>query len=177
VAWDSTDPERNELFGEPGTEGCSAASTHTKATLKICPRKMGPVTLLTWNHACSTGVEAMDDQHGVLLDTLNELRLALVHGRSRDEVNEGLNRLIELTRLHFSSEEKLLEQQGYPGAAEHRGAHQRLLAQIEEAAHRAQHSNELHMHSLLLFLRDWYMNHVESLDHQYGAWLNERGIA
>jgi hemerythrin len=138
---------------------------------------MGPVTLLTWNHACSTGVKAMDDQHGVLLDTLNELRLALAHGRGRDEIGEGLNRLIELTRLHFASEERLLEQQGYPGTAEHRSAHQRLLVQIEEAAHRAQHSDELHMHSLLLFLRDWYMNHVENLDHQYGAWLNERGIA
>jgi hemerythrin len=43
--------------------------------------------------------------------------------------------------------------------------------------HRAQHSDELHMHSLLLFLSDWYTNHVENLDHQYGAWLNERGIA
>ena len=47
------------------------------------------MTFLTWNHACSTGVKAMDDQHGVLMDTLNELRLALVHGRGRDQVSEA----------------------------------------------------------------------------------------
>ena len=119
----------------------------------------------------------MDDQHGVLMDTLNELRLALVRGRGRDEVNEGLNRLIELTRMHFSNEERLLEQQGFPGVAEHRVAHQRLLTEIEDAAHRAQHTDELHLHSLLVFLRDWYLNHVEVMDHKYGEWLNERGIA
>lgn len=134
------------------------------------------MTLLTWNHACPIGVKAMDDQHGVLMDTLNELRLALVHGRARDEVSELLNRLIEFTRMHFSSEERLLEQHGYPGAAAHRDEHQRLLRQVEEAALRTQQNDDLHMQSLLLFLREWYLNHVEELDHQYGAWLNERGI-
>ena len=135
------------------------------------------MTLLTWNHASSTGVKAMDDQHGILMDTLNDLRLALVHGSGRDQVCDGLNRLIEFTRMHFSNEERLLEQTGYPGVAEHRDAHQRLLGQIEDAALRAQHNDEVHMRSLLLFLRDWFTMHVEDLDRQYGKWLNERGIA
>jgi hemerythrin-like metal-binding protein len=135
------------------------------------------VTPLTWNHASLIGVKAMDDQHGVLMDTLNEIRLALVHGRGRDQVNEALNRLIEFTRMHFSCEERLLEQHGYPGVAEHRDAHRRLLSQIEEAASHAHHDDELHMQSMLLFLRDWYFDHVEGLDRQYSAWLNERGIA
>ena len=30
------------------------------------------VALLTWNHACMIGVRAMDDQHGILMDTLND---------------------------------------------------------------------------------------------------------
>jgi hemerythrin len=135
------------------------------------------VTLLTWNHACSIGVKAMDDQHGVLMDTLNDLRLTLVQGRGRDQVSEGLNRLIEFTRMHFTSEEHLLEQHGFPGLAEHRKAHQRLLAEIEEAAVHAQHNDDLHTGSMLIFLRDWHMKHVDDLDQKYGAWLNARGIA
>lgn len=119
----------------------------------------------------------MDDQHGVLMDTLNEIRLALVNGRGRDQVSEALNRLIEFTRMHFCCEERLLEQHGYPGMAEHRNAHQRLLTQIEEAANRAHHEDELHMRSMLVFLRDWYLEHVEGLDQQYSAWLNQRGIS
>jgi len=49
------------------------------------------VTLLTWNHTCSVGVKAMDDQHGILMDTINELRLALVHGGGRDQVSGFLS--------------------------------------------------------------------------------------
>jgi hemerythrin len=135
------------------------------------------VTLLTWNHACAVGVKAMDEQHAVLMDTLNEIRLALVYGTGREQVNEGLSRLIEFTRMHFASEEQLLEKHAFPGSAEHRKAHQKLLAQIEEAALRTQHNDELHMQSILLFLRDWYMSHIEDFDSQYGAWLNTRGIS
>src|ERR1035438_8962220 len=78
------------------------------------------VTLLTWNHACTVGVRAMDDQHGILMDTMNELRLALVHGSGREPVSELLDRLIEFTRMHFSSEEQLMEQSSFPSLPEHR---------------------------------------------------------
>jgi hemerythrin len=123
------------------------------------------------------GVKAMDEQHAVIMDTLNDIRLALVHGTGRDQVSEGLNRLIEFTRMHFASEEHLLEEHAFPGAAEHRHAHQKLLTQIEDASMRTQHNDELRMGSILMFLRDWYINHIEGMDRQYGEWLNARGIA
>ena len=123
------------------------------------------------------GVKAMDEQHAVLMDTLNEIRLALVRGEGRDQVSDGLNRLIEFTRMHFASEEQLLEQHDFPGAAEHREAHQKLLGQIEDTALRTQHNDELRTSAMLLFLRDWYTTHIEGLDRQYGEWLNARGIS
>ena len=135
------------------------------------------MTLLTWNHACAVGVKAMDEQHAILMDTLNEIRLSLVHGQRREQVSEALNRLIEFTRMHFASEEQLLERHGFPGIGEHRDAHQKLLGQLEDAALRAQHNGEIHMKSMLLFLRDWYTTHIEGLDQLYGEWLNARGIS
>jgi len=36
----------------------------------------------------------MDDQHGILMDAMNELRLAVVHGCGREQVSELLDRLI-----------------------------------------------------------------------------------
>ncbi len=135
------------------------------------------MTLLTWNHACAVGVKAMDDQHAILMDTLNEIRLALVRGQARTQVTDALNRLIEFTRMHFASEEQLLEAHGFPGIAAHREAHQKLLGQIEEAALRTQHNDAIQMKSMLLFLRDWYMSHIEDLDQPSGEWLKARGIS
>jgi len=134
------------------------------------------VTLLTWNHACTVGVRAMDDQHGILMDTMNELRLATVRGSGREQVSEVLDRLIEFTRMHFCSEEQLLERHAFPGLIGHRAEHQRILAQILQSSHRVQHGEKMQMRPLLCFLRDTYAEHVEVMDREYGPWLNDRGV-
>jgi len=134
------------------------------------------VTLLTWNHSCTVGVRAMDDQHGILMDAMNELRQAVAHGCGREQVSELLDRLIEFTRMHFWSEEQLMEETGFPGLAEHRAEHHSMLAQILQSAHRVQYGEGVQMRPLLGFLRDWFIEHIESLDHEYGPWMNEHGV-
>lgn len=134
------------------------------------------MTLLTWNHASTVGVRAMDDQHGILMDTMNELRLAAVRGSGREQVSEVLDRLIEFTRMHFWSEEQLLEHYAFPGLAEHRVEHQRIMAQILQSSHRVQHGEKMQLRPLLCFLRDSYSEHIEGVDREYGPWLNARGV-
>jgi hemerythrin len=134
------------------------------------------LALLTWNHACAVGVRAMDDQHGILMDTVNELRLANARGADREQILELLNRLIDFTRLHFAGEEQLMEQYGYPARSEHAGEHQRLLFHLMEASRWVQHGNAVSMRVLLGFLRRWFLEHIQGLDRQYGPWLNERGV-
>ena len=134
------------------------------------------MSALIWNCASSVGVRAMDDQHGILMDTVNELRLAAVRGSGRELVSEMLDRLIEFTRMHFWGEERLMEQYGFPGLAEHRLEHQRILAQILQSSHRVQHGERMQMRPLLCFLREAYAEHIEGMDREYGPWLNERGV-
>ena len=134
------------------------------------------MTLLTWSHECSVGVAAIDDQHGILMDTLNELRVMLVNGKDRREIWDQFDRLIEFTQLHFQSEEQLLEQQGFPGLLEHRAAHHHLLSQIQSTLDHARHTADIELQPLSHFLRTWYMEHIESHDQHYGPWLNERGV-
>ena len=134
------------------------------------------MTLLTWNHACTVGVRAMDDQHGILMDAMNELRLAVVHGCGREQISQLLDRLIEFTRMHFWSEEQLMEQSGFPGLAEHRAQHHSILAQMLQSAHRVQYGEGVELRPMLCSLRDGYLEHIEALDRQYGPWLNERGV-
>ena len=118
----------------------------------------------------------MDDQHGILMDTMNELRQALVRGSGREQLSELLDRLIEFTRMHFWSEEQLMEQSAFPGLAEHRAEHHSMLAQMIQSAHRVQYGEGVQMRSLLCSLRDGFLEHIESLDQAYGPWLNERGV-
>ena len=135
------------------------------------------VTLLTWSHECIVGVQAIDDQHGILMDTLNELRIMLLRGADRRGISVHLERLIDFTQMHFQSEECLLLQQGFPALPEHRSAHQLLLAKLHAALERINHDEALHITTLLGFLPSWYLDHVEKLDQPCGVWLNEHGIS
>jgi hemerythrin-like metal-binding protein len=134
------------------------------------------VALLSLNHAGSVGVRAMDDQHGILMDTMVELRQAVAHGDCREQISEVLDRLIEFTRMHFSSEEQLLERYFFPGLAAHRTEHQRIMAQILQSAHRVQHGEQMQIRPLLCMLRESFTVHIDGLDQEYGQWLNEHGV-
>jgi len=134
------------------------------------------LALLTWNNTCSVGVRAMDNQHGILMDTINELQAELLRGGSRETIDAQFDQLLKFTTMHFEGEEQLMEQLGFPGLAEHRAEHQRLLTQIRESSHRVQRSGDVPVCTLLQFLRDWYLEHFEGPDQEYGPWLNEHGV-
>ena len=118
----------------------------------------------------------MDDQHGIIMDAMNELRLVVVRGSTREQVSELLDRLIEFTRMHFKCEEQLMERSGFPGLPDHRAQHQSMLARLLHSSHRMQYGEGVPLRTLLSSLRDGYIEHIEDLDRQYGSWLNEQGM-
>jgi hemerythrin-like metal-binding protein len=122
------------------------------------------------------GVQAMDDQHGILLDTLNALRHQLARGNGSARLNEQLARLIEFTEMHFGCEESLLRRNEFPDLEKHRAEHQRLMDQIKQAVCRTELGDDAELHRILGVVRGQYMEHVEGLDREYSRWLNARGV-
>ncbi len=118
----------------------------------------------------------MDDQHGILMDAINELRLALVHGSGQEQISKLLDEYIEFTRMHFWSEEQLMEQTGFAGLEAHRVEHHRLLADLLQTAHRLQYGEGIELRAFLCNLHRNLLHHVETIDQQYGPWLREHGV-
>ncbi len=119
----------------------------------------------------------MDDQHGILMDAINELRIAVGRGCGREKASELLDQLIEFMRMHFWSEEQLMEQTGYAELGEHRAEHHRMLAEILQAAHRLQYGEGFELRPLLRELHDGLLQHIDRMDQHYGPWLNQRGVS
>jgi hemerythrin-like metal-binding protein len=122
------------------------------------------------------GIRAMDDQRGILMDTINDLRLALLRGCSHEKTCELLDQFIEFVRMHFWSEEQLMEQTGFADLARHRAIHHQMLAEILQAAHRLQYGEALHLRPLLSKLHDGFLEHIEQVDQEYSPWLIEHGM-
>jgi hemerythrin-like metal-binding protein len=132
--------------------------------------------LLKWDTKYSVGVSAMDHQHTILFELLNELHDAMAKGRDRASLCDLLARLSDYAHQHFAEEEQLITSNNYPEVAVHHELHRELLQQITEFQGRLGRGDlTLSLH-LLNFLRDWLTHHIQKVDRNYGIWLNERGI-
>lgn len=121
-------------------------------------------------------VQAMDDQHGILVESLNAIGQKLNLGCSSAKLTSQIALLIEFTGMHFGCEESLLRRLGYPGLDEHRKAHQNLLNQIKIAARRAEMGDDAELKRLLHSLRGQYLDHVAKFDGEYNQWLRSHGV-
>ena len=131
------------------------------------------MALLTWNGKYSVGVEAMDNQHSRLFETLNELHSAMMKGQARAMTGPILSKLLDYTRDHFRSEESAMSAARYPGLQEHHAKHVALTSQVEEFAARHEKGDGMLSLELLNFLRDWLTHHIQQEDQKYGPWLNK----
>lgn len=134
------------------------------------------MALVVWSDKLSVGVKAIDEQHTVLFDTINDLHAAMMKGQARTIIGELLCRLLLYTRNHFSDEERMMEAAGYPGLDAHCIKHHALAKQVEEYIARFQKGDLTLSLDLAGFLSDWLKTHIQSVDQSYGPFLNGRGV-
>lgn len=134
------------------------------------------MALLTWSSKYSVGVQAMDKQHTVLFDMVNELHGAMMQGKAQNVTGPLLHKLADYTHKHFAEEEAVMASKKYPELTQHIALHRELTKKVEEFITRFERGeNTLSLH-LLNFLRDWLTNHIQKVDHNYGPYLNEQGV-
>src|ERR1035438_8181377 len=134
------------------------------------------MALLTWNSKYSVGVKTLDSQHTVLFGILNDLHAAMLKGQAQSLTGPLLRKLVDYTQTHFSTEERMLTEARYPGLADHKVKHSELIKKVQGYAARFEKGEiTLNLH-LMNFLRDWLTEHIQKTDHEYGSWLNERGV-
>jgi len=131
---------------------------------------------LMWTHNCSAGVQVMDDQHGILLDALNELRVELVRGADPQTVRPMLTRVAELMQLHVQSEERLLAKNGFPGLEDHQAENRKLLGRLALFNVRFEQRQANAVYELVEYLRRWFTNHTGISGRTYGPWLLQHGV-
>jgi hemerythrin-like metal-binding protein len=85
-----------------------------------------------------------------------------------------LNELIQYTLTHFSDEEKFMESIGYPGINEHKMQHKWLVTRVTEFKAEFDAGTGKIDQKILIFLKSWIMNHIQSDDIKYGNHANQK---
>jgi hemerythrin-like metal-binding protein len=130
---------------------------------------------MTWNDSYSVKVTCCDEEHKKLISLINSLHQAMSAGKGRSVIGPVIQELHNYVGSHFRNEEALMEKTGYPALAAHRGEHQKFVAQAVKFSDELEEGLAVPM-EVIMFLRDWLVNHIQHTDRAYGPHLNARGI-
>lgn len=125
-----------------------------------------------------TGVDEIDRQHRVLINTLNEIIEHLADGDS-DEFAERITReLLGYAMYHFETEEGLMEVHGYrdhcvADAQRHREQHHAFTARANEMRARVNSGRRVDLVALVAFLQSWLVGHIMDTDRRFGRFVLE----
>lgn len=129
---------------------------------------------IAWTDEMSVGVAQLDDDHKGLISILNRLGDALNEGAdSRAAMTLGFRALSQYMRVHFAREEHAMRAAAYPGLAGHHPQHVDFIAEMTEMADRFEAGSDADLlEDLVLYLRDWLINHIMVEDMAYKPFLS-----
>lgn len=134
------------------------------------------MSLLIWGPMFEVGVHQIDTQHRKLFDLANELADAVRAGTGSTPLGKILNELTLYTQTHFSSEEQLMTQYGYPATAEHKACHQDLIKQVTEFKRAFSAGDSAIVDNMLQFFTDWLAKHIMETDKALARDLKQKGV-
>lgn len=132
------------------------------------------VKFVVWGDGYSVCVNAMDEHHHKFIDYLNDLYDAVREKKNLSDMKAVAQEFYDYTRFHFKSEEALLAQYNYPGLDEQEEEHAYYVNKIATFRNLLFQDPQEMSHDMLIFFKDWFLNHIQQVDKKYGPFLNER---
>lgn len=137
---------------------------------------------IIWNDSFLTGIERIDEQHKVLVNTLNEANSRLALNVTRDLLEQITRDLLSYAIYHFETEETLMQAYDYagrsaPDAEKHRQEHRSFSQQVVALREGLRDGRLVTREELLSFLNNWLVNHILNTDKHFGEFLNSQGYS
>jgi len=120
---------------------------------------------LQWHDSFNVGVKSVDNQHKKLFFLINELIVQTEADQQKELVKKVLAELVEYTKYHFSTEEKLYRV--HPGYKQHQAVHQDFVDKITGFSAAFESGNTDFKPAIVGFLVDWIKKHVLDMDKVY----------
>ena len=139
-------------------------------------RKLSEKDYLEWKDEYSVGIDSIDQQHRRLVNLINQLHTAVSYSTGEEFEREALDELVDYTKTHFSYEEGLMEQNGYPDFEPHKAQHEQMIQKVNEVLAEYKEDQDAAMKDALDYLSDWLINHINGTDKEYSSFLIEKGV-
>jgi hemerythrin-like metal-binding protein len=139
-------------------------------------RKLAARKFITWKDEYSVGIDSIDQQHKKLVNLINHLTTAVDYSTGEEYEREALAELVDYTKTHFTYEEGLMEDNGYPDFEPHRKQHRAMIDEVDAILAEYEKDQEQAMRRACDYLKDWLVKHINGTDKQYSSFLIGKGV-
>lgn len=134
------------------------------------------VSPLLWQPNFATGVPEIDEQHMILVHTLNEASSKLARDASLETIEKITQDLLSYALYHFETEEELMQEYGYVNEDSqlHLEQHRLFSERVVRIREDLKSARPVPANELVEFLSTWLTNHILNTDKRLGAFIVER---
>lgn len=135
---------------------------------------------MQWTEDLSIGVDLIDNEHKELFNKINHLVTAIKGATCKYTIDGTIKFLEDYAALHFTDEERCMEEAGYAELPAHRGHHAHFLKALAELRRQAAlprvpgASYELSVTTNQVVV-DWIVDHIMKVDKRFGEYLQAGG--
>ncbi len=133
--------------------------------------------LLVWNDTLATGVSEIDEQHKILINSINEANIRMSSTQvSAETLQKITQNLLSYALYHFETEEELMQTYGYAQSQgmdqeAHHQQHREFSATVVQVREGIKAGRLISREDLLSFLNGWLIQHILHTDKKLGNFI------
>jgi hemerythrin len=121
--------------------------------------------VVEWREGFKINIPQIDEEHKHLFALVRQVDLGTV----QETVDELLNYVV----THFTNEQKIMEDSGYPAFSEHLKLHEEFGATVADFLGGGDEWTEERIQEMRRFLNKWLIGHIMTHDLRFGNWYRE----
>ena len=126
---------------------------------------------IKWTDKFSIGVAEVDAQHQKLFGLIEKLNESVKTSNEVRYLVNYLDELIDYTKYHFQSEEKIMAEKDYPKYKMHKLEHEKLTQQAADFRNSVSEGKNIETDKFIEFLFIWLTKHIMDQDKKIGTFL------
>lgn len=123
---------------------------------------------IEWSSSYETGISLIDKQHQKWINIINDLYSIILAKEKTDKVVEFFKKLTDYTEYHFGFEEKYMKEFKFEYYDSHLLQHEKFIVEITNLFNNYLKSENKDIpFRMLLFIKNWVINHITKTDFKY----------
>ena len=134
---------------------------------------------IVWQDSYNTGIEEIDEQHMILVNTINEANIKLQEDDSIKMLEAITKDLLSYVLYHFETEEEMMATHDYKSYnkqefEQHMKQHRNFSEKVVSIRDSVNRGKPIDKEELIGFLTDWLINHINNTDKKLASFLSKK---